>query len=212
MVPMRQFVWRQRHVNRSKYSSPCGGIGYVTPMTSKRLNPCTIFPFGRNVCATPRHVCGGVERLQQLNDKATDGWIQINTENAGNVCLKAVRDVTCPTLVVHGAKDVICDISYARYMARQNSNVKLTIFPEGKHNLHLRYDNALHDVIRNFLLDESSSLGDGMEDEESVVDAITYAFFGSKVLSTTLRAQVFDAIATAESANDAVTVAHIDSM
>ena len=34
---------------------------------------------------------GGLDRLQELNSAASDGWIRLYTENAGDVCLEALH-------------------------------------------------------------------------------------------------------------------------
>ncbi|CAB9525976.1 Valacyclovir hydrolase [Seminavis robusta] len=145
---------------------------------------------------------GGVDKLQHLNDRATDGWIRLFTEGAGDVCLSALHQVTCPTMVLHGAKDVICSMTHARYIAKQISDVTLTVFPEGKHNLHQRHADAFHEVVKDFLLGSSGSDHDQDDNHSSTlpepaIDQIAYAFMGSKALSTALKAGVFDAIASA---------------
>jgi valacyclovir hydrolase len=100
---------------------------------------------------------GGLEELQRLNDQATDAYIQIYEEQDGDVGVKALPKIQCPTLVVHGAKDVICDIHHAKYMAQQIPDAYLTVVAEGKHNLHLRHADEFHRVVRDFLLEDSSS-------------------------------------------------------
>lgn len=138
---------------------------------------------------------GGLEQLQALNEKATDGWISLYTDpqKAGDVCLKALHYVQCPTLVVHGMKDVVSSIGHARFLAKQITNSELMIFPDGKHNLHQRYADEFHAAVKHFLL-ENEGVNEDKEAEEPVIDDIAYAFMGSKALSTALTAGVFDAI------------------
>lgn len=161
-------------------------------------------------------VHGGIDKLQALNNKATDAWIGLYTDptTAGDVCLRALQQVTCPTLVVHGSKDAVCDVSHARYIAKQIATADLCLFPEGKHNLHQRYADAFHQVVHDFLLedekeemeaaknDQQSDLITSRRDqEEPAIDAIAYAFMGSKALSTALKAGVFDTIHDASSSD-----------
>jgi len=136
--------------------------------------------------------CLNVElpELQRLNDELTDAYGAIYEKKGGDLCLRELHDVSCPTLVLHGAKDVICYEEHARYVSRQIANAKLVVFDEGKHNLHLRHADAFSEVVRDFLTGQ-----EGEEEEvEPAIDEIAYAFMGSKALFTALRVGVFDAI------------------
>ncbi|MGK3747169.1 MAG: pimeloyl-ACP methyl ester carboxylesterase/ubiquinone/menaquinone biosynthesis C-methylase UbiE [Bacillariaceae sp.] len=155
---------------------------------------------------------GGLERLQQLNNDATDGWISIfqDSETNGDICLAALHQVDCPTLVLHGKRDVICEMKHATYIARQIPDATLTVFPDGKHNIHQRYATIFHELVGEFL--EQTMAGScritlstpttvGSEDENSdknddqpAIDDIAYGFMGSKALSVALKIGVFDAI------------------
>jgi pimeloyl-ACP methyl ester carboxylesterase/ubiquinone/menaquinone biosynthesis C-methylase UbiE len=150
---------------------------------------------------------GGLERLQQLNHAATDGWIQLylNPMTNGDVCLSALHQVDCPTSVLHGGKDVICETKHAQYIARQIPDATLTIFPDGKHNIHQRYATEFHQLVRNFLIEtmgevdhslDSSGSNDNKSDgnEQPAIDDIAYGFMGSKALSVALKIGLFDAI------------------
>ena len=96
---------------------------------------------------------GSFERLQKLNNAATDGWTQLyhDPKTNGDICLSVLHRVDCPTSVFHGSKDVICEAKHAQYIARQIPDATLTIFPEGKHNLHQRYATEFHGLVREFL-------------------------------------------------------------
>lgn len=134
------------------------------------------------------------DALQELNDRATDGWIRQRVEGGGDVCLEALHRVTCPTLVLHGTKDAICHVDHARYISKHISDASLVVFAEGKHNLHQRHADAFHEVVRDFLLESDRDWDDGESLVEPAIDEIAYAFMGSKALATALKAGVFDAI------------------
>ncbi|KAL7571492.1 hypothetical protein ACA910_020913 [Epithemia clementina (nom. ined.)] len=118
-----------------------------------------------------------VQELQELNDKATDGWIRHFYENDGDTCLRELHQVKCPTLVLHGAKDVICDLSHAKYMAQQIKNSQLVVLEEGKHNLHQRFADTFHRLVRDFIerneseseKQESSSAAEGEPKVDEIV-------------------------------------------
>lgn len=150
----------------------------------------------------------GTDRLQELNDDATDGWIRMYTEAAGDVCLEALHQVACPTLVVHGAKDVICDMKHARYIAKHVADSQLVVLAEGKHNLHQRHADTFHPLVADFLLEETTQEKEEKSRPEPAIDQIAYAFMGSKAMATAVKAGVFDAIH--HSTNNAATFSQID--
>uniref|UniRef100_A0A7S4AUK2 AB hydrolase-1 domain-containing protein n=1 Tax=Pseudo-nitzschia australis TaxID=44445 RepID=A0A7S4AUK2_9STRA len=121
---------------------------------------------------------GSMEYLQQLNDAATDGWIQLyhNPQTNGDVCLSALHQVDCPTSVLHGSKDVICATKHAQYISRQIPKATLTIFPDGKHNIHQRYATDFHRLVRKFLTET-------MDDEASAAAAAVQPFISTVVTS-----------------------------
>jgi pimeloyl-ACP methyl ester carboxylesterase/SAM-dependent methyltransferase len=134
-------------------------------------------------------VHGGVEALQALNDKYTDTMRDIMYKRGGDICLSELHRITCPTMVLHGSKDVICHERHARYIGRHIPNAQLRILPEGKHNLHMRHANEFRALVRDFLLHE-----DVDEESQPDIDHIAYGFMGSKALFSALRAGVFDII------------------
>ena len=155
---------------------------------------------------------GGLERLQMLNNDATDGWINIfqDSETNGDICLAALHQVDCPTLVLHGKQDVVCEMKHATYIARQIPDATLTVFPDGKHNIHQRYATVFHELVGEFLeqtmdssrmtLSTPTTVGSGEDeiskknDDQPAIDDIAYGFMGSKALSVALKIGVFDAI------------------
>ena len=165
---------------------------------------------------------GGLQALQSLNDAATDGWIRHFHERGGDVALSIVHDVRCPTLLLHGDRDVICSAEHARYLARHIATSQLVVFPDGKHNLHQQYADDFGHIVRQFLDDDDDDGAHGAVDEttaeprfyyydqnrkrrmdtkhqpsqeEPEIDHIAYAFMGSKTLAAALDAGVFEAIA-----------------
>jgi len=174
-----------------------GGNSYVTEKDIKAYEAVRdVRNWSRRMREEKARVHGGEGALQELNDRATDGWIRMYTEGAGDVCLGALHRVICPTLVLHGSKDVISHVDHARYIAKHVSDAALVLLAEGKHNLHQRHADTFHELVRGFLLetDAENGKGDGEPPVEPMIDEIAYAFMGSKALSTALKAGVFDAI------------------
>lgn len=70
----------------------------------------------------------------------------------GDLCLEEVKQVQCPTLIVHGAKDAMCPQFHADYLKENIRDSKMVIMEEGKHNLHLRYSSEFNKLTEQFIL------------------------------------------------------------
>ena len=68
-----------------------------------------------------------------------------------SVCMEELSKVTCPTLVVHGMKDSLCPMLHPEYIAKIIKGSKLQFFPEGKHNVHLRFAKEFNELVDAFL-------------------------------------------------------------
>ena len=68
----------------------------------------------------------------------------------GDLCLEEVKLVKCPTLIVHGAKDVMCPQFHAEYIHKEIRDSEMVVMKEGKHNLHLRYAQEFNKIAENF--------------------------------------------------------------
>ena len=50
-----------------------------------------------------------------------------------NLCIEEAKQVQCPTLIVHGAKDGMCPQFHAEYLKENIGGRKLVILEEGRH-------------------------------------------------------------------------------
>ena len=103
----------------------------------------------------------GKEGLQEINSGWIDGISQYFTARSGDICTSAVKEIECPTLVVHGKKDPLVPEFHPEYLHANIRGSKLHVVPEGKHNLHLRYADEFNSLVTAFLkgeLDNKSSL------------------------------------------------------
>ena len=58
------------------------------------------------------------------------------------------------TLVLHGAKDPICLSEHPEWFAKNIPGCKgMHVFPEGKHNIHLRFADEFNAMVREFVRD-----------------------------------------------------------
>ncbi|XP_066594711.1 valacyclovir hydrolase-like isoform X2 [Prorops nasuta] len=91
--------------------------------------------------------------------KTWSAWVEtmerlFNTRS-GNLCKSALPNIKCPTLVVHGAKDVMVLDEHPNYLVANIKNAKLHVFQKGAHNLHLRYYKEFNNLVTDFLLQNS---------------------------------------------------------
>ena len=74
------------------------------------------------------------------------------TDRGGDICTSAVKNITCPTLVVHGQKDPLVPHFHPEYLHANIRGSKLHLMPEGRHNLHLRYADEFNSLVKKFLM------------------------------------------------------------
>ncbi|XP_064079067.1 valacyclovir hydrolase-like [Macrobrachium nipponense] len=88
---------------------------------------------------------------------AWEGWVDVFTaiykEKGGDLCKSDLAKITCPTLIIHGAKDPMVGQDHADYIHENIANSRLIVMEEGKHNLHLRYANDFNAMVMDFLLE-----------------------------------------------------------
>jgi valacyclovir hydrolase len=65
--------------------------------------------------------------------------------------------VKCPTLVLHGAKDPLVPGLHPEAIHRGIAQSRLHIFPEGKHNIHLKYADEFNAIAFAFLTEPDRS-------------------------------------------------------
>ena len=75
----------------------------------------------------------------------------IYTERGGDVCKEALSKVKCPTLIIHGAKDPLCQLSHSEYLHKNIAGSQLVIMPEGKHHLHMQLASEFNETVEEFL-------------------------------------------------------------
>ena len=92
----------------------------------------------------------GVEGLQTIWTRWCDAMQQLWKEKKGNLCTKLLKDIRCPTLIVQGAKDTMTAPSHAEFLAERIPGAKVRIFPEGKHNVHIRYASEFNKIADEF--------------------------------------------------------------
>eukprot|EP00756_Hemistasia_phaeocysticola_P037495 Hpha_TRINITY_DN1669_c0_g1::TRINITY_DN1669_c0_g1_i1::g.48718::m.48718/K18399/BPHL; valacyclovir hydrolase len=90
------------------------------------------------------------DQLQAMWDDATNAWIRIVREQGGDVCMEEAKRVQCATLVAHGVKDPICLGEHPKWFVENMKDARYHEFPEGKHNLHLRFAEEFNALVAEF--------------------------------------------------------------
>lgn len=94
----------------------------------------------------------GKEEFPKLWNEWIETLIQIYKTKDGNICKEMLKNIKCPTFIVHGAKDPMIVPEHVPYLQHHITNTELHVFPEGKHNIHLRYAKEFNSIVAKFLL------------------------------------------------------------
>ncbi|KAM6922038.1 valacyclovir hydrolase [Xenentodon cancila] len=91
----------------------------------------------------------------QVFAKTWEGWVDGITKFAqrheGSICVELLPLISCPTLIIHGEKDPMVPSFHPQYLLKHIKASRLHLFPEGKHNLHLRFADEFNKVVEGFL-------------------------------------------------------------
>jgi valacyclovir hydrolase len=75
----------------------------------------------------------------------------------GDLYRSALAKIRCPTFVLHGAKDPLTPGFHAEAIHRGIAGSRLHIFPEGRHNIHIRYADEFNRLVHAFLSEPDRS-------------------------------------------------------
>ena len=74
----------------------------------------------------------------------------------GNLIEHHLKSIKCPTLVLHGERDPMVPPHHPRHLVRAITDARLLVFPEGKHNIHLKYADDFNRMVGAFLVDPAT--------------------------------------------------------
>ncbi|XP_033625771.1 valacyclovir hydrolase-like [Asterias rubens] len=99
----------------------------------------------------------GAENFQKLWSGWIDGVQNIMVENRTDACMDDCRQITCPTLIIHGEKDAMVPSEHPLYLNQNIRGSRLLMMAEGKHNLHMRYAEEFNKHAEIFLDSSNTS-------------------------------------------------------
>lgn len=94
----------------------------------------------------------GVEGFPKLWSGWVDGALDIIKKSGGNLCKEELSKIKAPVFILHGKKDPMFDgEEHIPYLKENIKNWIYHEFPEGKHNIHLRYADEFNQHLSRFL-------------------------------------------------------------
>ena len=94
----------------------------------------------------------GKDQLQDLWSSWVDAYFSFKDEEDG-ICKTSLPKIKCPTLIIHGSKDAMVPDFHPEFIHKNIAGSQIRYFPEGKHNLHLRYHEEFNAMVTKFLLE-----------------------------------------------------------
>lgn len=93
------------------------------------------------------------DNLGPLWGQWIDSMVHVLVHKDGELCRNILHTIKSPTLILHGNKDPLVPEFHPLYLRDNISNSRLVRFPEGKHNIHIKYTNEFNSIIEKFLLE-----------------------------------------------------------
>ena len=90
----------------------------------------------------------GPQRLKDLWAEYCDRY-----ELWNDICTQDLKKIQCPMFLLHGDKDPMVAPEHPDFIAKNVKKCKVYRFPEGKHNIHIKYKNEFNSMVENFLLE-----------------------------------------------------------
>lgn len=68
----------------------------------------------------------------------------------GDICQKEALRIQCMTFVLAGAKDPMVPMCHPEWFSKNIRSARLHVFPEGKHNIHIKYAQEFNQLVMDF--------------------------------------------------------------
>ncbi|CAG9857986.1 unnamed protein product [Phyllotreta striolata] len=91
------------------------------------------------------------EGLHNMWNDWCDTLVKIYSKG-GDICKGVLKDIKCPTMILHGDKDPLVADEHPDYLLKNIKRSKLHRYPDGKHNIHLKYADDFNKRVTDFLL------------------------------------------------------------
>jgi len=126
-----------------------GGQSFLTAQEIAALNHIRkISAWSPRAAEAMRAIYG--DGLDDLWDRYVAGQEAL-FDAGGDLYRALLPKIMCPTFVLHGAKDPLTPALHPQEIHRAIADCRLHIFPEGKHNIHIRYAEQFNSLVHAFL-------------------------------------------------------------
>jgi valacyclovir hydrolase len=129
-----------------------GGQSYLTAGEIAAFNSIRKISAWSPRAADAMRAVYGAE-LDALWDRYVDGQVAL-FEAGGDLYRERLAEISSPAFVLHGALDPLVPVFHAEAIQRGIAGSRLHIFPEGKHNIHIRYAEDFNALAYAFLTEE----------------------------------------------------------
>lgn len=92
----------------------------------------------------------GAERFAQLWAEWVDAACAFYAQRDGDFCRTEVGQVKAPTFILHGKKDPMIAAEHVPWLKQRLPLTRYHEFPDGKHNIHLRYAAEFNQLVADF--------------------------------------------------------------
>lgn len=94
----------------------------------------------------------GAEYFKTKWESWVDAFKIIHKENNGDLCREFLKHIKAETLILHGEKDPMLAKEHVPYLLQNIKGSKLISWPDGKHNIHLKYADEFNAKVAEFFL------------------------------------------------------------
>ncbi|CAL8105504.1 unnamed protein product [Orchesella dallaii] len=92
----------------------------------------------------------GDEYLQEIWAGLNQSYTDISAAG-GHICRNEAKQITCPTLILHGADDKTMPRAHAMWFKNHIANAEYVAIPAAGHALHLQFPEFFVSVVLQFL-------------------------------------------------------------
>jgi len=148
-------ILASKHPDRVDKLAIFGGNGYVTEHDIQGFEATRDVhkSWSKRMLETHLPIYG--EELQSIWGGFCDAMKAI-FDNDGDICQKEAKALRCPTLVLHGEKDPLVPGFQAKWFVENIPNAQSYNFPDGKHNIHIRFAAEFDNAVLKFFRGDSS--------------------------------------------------------
>ncbi|KAH8367450.1 hypothetical protein KR200_005918 [Drosophila serrata] len=139
-----------RHSNAVDRLAIWGAGAYLNADEVKALNNIRDVAKWSPRMREPMEKVYGVERFAQLWAEWVDAACAFYDQRDGDFCRSEVEQIKSPTFILHGKKDPMIAAEHIPWLRKHLPQAKYHEFPEGKHNIHLRYAEEFNKLVADF--------------------------------------------------------------